>query len=575
MERGPDGKVRAVNHILKDGADSVGIDMAMLRVWINIGCEGKYWLNNLHDPFSGRKQKPLDLNDLRLNARADSELTREEKARREELRQLYGNDVGKDWAEAHRRNPHLLAYLASYGPTHLEKAPGGKKYLLDPTNPEQKARLVNGKKVFAENCAECHSSKQPIYALAETKAQKDKFLFDSVMAPDFRTHNTLSDDVRYSVARPGMGLNLARALGTNAVDGDIWAQLSSRDYKALPPLRPMRLRYRIGPDKQLAAKPYKEGPDDKDLVIDFAPPGGGRGYYRTASLVSMWATAPYLHNNSLGDYYVINTKTKQKFLFPNDGRDLMDTDGTPLTIDTSVEGRMKMFDDAVEKLLWPEKRRYYIKRTETDCYLVTLTDLRPLIERLAPGLLIEAMLELTEESTLRQIEEYGREEMWPPEKIEAKKREALLKARATLAEALKQVNPTDPVAAKAKLLEVVKEKLVMDLAAVVGPEQAAALTARLKTLYGELDKKLLATLTLRTLKIPKGTPVNLYFNLGPGAIPYALKAQFKYHDDPAQLAKALLQLSECPDLIEDKGHTYGEKLCDQDKRDLIEFLKTL
>ena len=34
-------------------------------------------------------------------------------------------------------------------------------------------------------------------------------------------------------------------------------------------------------------------------------------------------------------------------------------------------------------------------------------------------------------------------------------------------------------------------------------------------------------------------------------------------------------LSDCPDLVEDRGHTYGADLSEQDKKDLIEFLKTL
>ena len=42
----------------------------------------------------------------------------------------------------------------------------------------------------------------------------------------------------------------------------------------------------------------------------------------------MWATAPYFHNNALGKF----------------------------TNDPSVEGRMAAFDDAVHKLLWPERR---------------------------------------------------------------------------------------------------------------------------------------------------------------------------------------------------------------------------
>ncbi len=57
-------------------------------------------------------------------------------------------------------------------------------------------------------------------------------------------------------------------------------------------------------------------------------PGGGRGYYRTASLTSIWATAPYLHNNSVGVFVK----------------------------DPSVQGRMTAFNDAIVKMLWPERR---------------------------------------------------------------------------------------------------------------------------------------------------------------------------------------------------------------------------
>src|SRR5262249_24082438 len=74
-ERTPDGAPRIVNHVLKDGADSVGIDMALLRVWINIGCEGRYWIDTLYNPGTGHRQRPLGLDDLRLNTRDDKELT--------------------------------------------------------------------------------------------------------------------------------------------------------------------------------------------------------------------------------------------------------------------------------------------------------------------------------------------------------------------------------------------------------------------------------------------------------------------------------------------------------------------
>ena len=70
--------------------------------------------------------------------------------------------------------------------------------------------------------------------------------------------------------------------------------------------------------------------------------GGGRGYYRTASLVSIWATAPLLHNNSVGTFV-----------------------GDP-----SVKGRIAAFNDAIRKLLWPAHATdRSIKRVSTRTYL--------------------------------------------------------------------------------------------------------------------------------------------------------------------------------------------------------------
>jgi hypothetical protein len=35
----------------------------------------------------------------------------------------------------------------------------------------------------------------------------------------------------------------------------------------------------------------------------------------------------------------------------------------------------------------------------------------------------------------------------------------------------------------------------------------------------------------------------------------------------------LIEVNTCPDFIEDRGHTYGRDLSDQDKRALIEYVK--
>jgi len=69
-----------------------------------------------------------------------------------------------------------------------------------------------------------------------------------------------------------------------------------------------------------------ENPFDKTEPISFPIRHGG--YYRTPSLINVWATAPFFENNMLGKY----------------------------TGDPSLQGRITAFDDAATKLLWPEKR---------------------------------------------------------------------------------------------------------------------------------------------------------------------------------------------------------------------------
>src|SRR4029434_7690198 len=80
--------------------------------------------------------------------------------------------------------------------------------------------------------------------------------------------------------------------------------------------------------------PIKFKPKEKDV----AP-----GYYRPPPLVTVWGSAPLLHTTTLGKF----------------------------TPDPPVAGRMDTFNDAIEKLLWPEKRlnKDSIWRTQNECIL--------------------------------------------------------------------------------------------------------------------------------------------------------------------------------------------------------------
>ena len=279
-----DGSKRQVHHILKDGADSVGIAGASLRVYVNIGMCGDYSTTR-HDPIYGVKksQEPFDM------ARARSEC--------------------EDWRNTEARMPAAEAFLKTLSPPRLADAPGGQGYLTAAADNIEVLRL--GKTAYADKCAICHSSKQPPAGIAGT-ADAVAWYRQSVLAPDFLTGNFLSDDQRYPVTV--IGTNIARAMGSNAMRGHIWDQFSSETYKALPPVKLVKNLY---------------NPRDPARPITFDAPGGGRGYYRTASLTGLWATAPYLHNNSVGVFIK----------------------------DPSVSARMAAFADGMEKLLWPEKRQ--------------------------------------------------------------------------------------------------------------------------------------------------------------------------------------------------------------------------
>jgi|SRR5579863_88438 hypothetical protein len=275
-----DGSIQQVHHILKDGADSIGIAGASLRVYVNIGMCSDYWLT-LHDAVEGiGPQKPFVI----TKARADC----------------------ADFRATEARMADAEAFLKTIGPMYLKDAPGGSSYLT-----ADQAILKRGKLVFAEQCAHCHSSKRPPKEIEGNSSAVLDWYRQSVLADDFLAHNFLSDDDRHPVTE--IGTNISRTAGSNAMAGHIWDNFSSQTYKDLPAVGTIHGLYN-------PVKPSKP--------INFELQGGGRGYYRTPTLISVWATAPYFHNNSLGIY----------------------------TKDPTVGGRMVAFDDGMKKLLWPETR---------------------------------------------------------------------------------------------------------------------------------------------------------------------------------------------------------------------------
>jgi len=277
-----------VPYILKDGADSVDVPGATIRVYINIGMYSQHWMQQ-HQPLIGlTPQKPFSIKTAQENS--------------------------VFWNATQQKVGNIAKFFEQLTSYRLADAPGGSDVMT-----KDEAVLTRGKIVFAENCAQCHSSKQP-----KPGEDAEKYFAEEVVKPDFLTANFLSDERRHPVTK--IKTNSARALGTNAKRGHVWNWFSSETYKNLP--SPGSIEY---------WNPYSEAEES------FAIPAGGTGYYRTPSLISCWSSAPFFHNNALGKY----------------------------TGDPSVAGRMEAFDDAVKKLLWPASRpgKESIWRTSQECQI--------------------------------------------------------------------------------------------------------------------------------------------------------------------------------------------------------------
>jgi mono/diheme cytochrome c family protein len=618
---------KGVYRILKDGADALGLKWALMRVPINIGCEGEYWIDHLFLPASGKEQRPfripevvaafdekerqevfenlgIGVAELAKQQRRDLGIGSPENGStelaRKQLRELlesvpglksryrspYGKEAfGQDWQEAWRRVDSLTAYLVSYEPARLKDAAtratnpddveAAKKSLPDDKD------VKRGVEVFAQQCARCHNSKP----LKDPKKPPTDPRF-------YQDENFLADDERYPVTYPGLGTNMARALATNAVDHDVWAEFSSREYKALPsvaPLSPLRLRVPVFPPNAPLPAFFRA-----PIPVEFDPPAGGRGYYRTPSLISMWATAPYLHNNSVGDYYVVLERDKdrkpiKKGWFPNDGRrigkKLPDGTWVDYEIDVSVEGRLKMFEDGVRKLLNPAKRHGWVKRTSAPSALVPdqAAFIQQLIGSIAQNVLrdqvravlkehnlvpahIDSVLQVIDASLQRTVKEVLKD-------VEVSRRFALAALHLRARDHADRLFDLlfDDVSSSPELKLLLSKPALKNL-----PLRLATLKLTLRREFlARLDRLDDAVAAGAMWKVPAGTPVNLYANLPVGRLPHALLAHVRLRDDPRALAQALLSMSACPDLVEDSGHIYGKDLPDADKEALIAFLKTL
>jgi hypothetical protein len=185
--------------------------------------------------------------------------------------------------------------------------------------------VARGRDVFASNCARCHSS------LSEEKAgpfaNRD---FTAIDQEGLRA-DWMGNDQSTLVSE--VGTFRCRALHSNHMKGHVWEQYGSETLRSRP------------------GDPALTDPGD-----------GGRGSYRNISLLSVWAHAPFMHNNALGPELCGRPATKTNDFYRSsyvtaDGKPLEDSKAPACSAyDPSVEGRFTLFKASMRDLLNPEQR---------------------------------------------------------------------------------------------------------------------------------------------------------------------------------------------------------------------------
>jgi hypothetical protein len=458
--------------VLKDGADSVGALGALNRVFINIGLFSEEWLEHFKPLIGGKKITPIPIKVARNNS-------------------AY-------WQANENQTPNLaLFFLATAKPDYLKNAPGSEAYLT-----ADAATLTRGKAAFGERCARCHSSKLPEKAYTFfpnngcvgkdylkcwnaywdwTKTEEfKKEMQQIVQADDFLKDNFLSTELRVPVTL--LETNACSPLATNAIAGNIWDNFSSQSYKDLPSVGTITVHHPVTGEPR-----------------EYTMPAGGRGYTRPASLISLWSTAPFLLNNTVGDF-----------------------NPSP-----SVKDRMQSFDGSIEQMLWPEKRKGNINY------------------KAASGKTLPGWIDRTYDTSYLRV------------------------AKGYLPNFLQKIQPLLGVLRHGSFfneegieLGPIPKGTPVNLLSNIDLDKREGVIANVK------HKRQIAELLIRIKRDLKALPQN--------ATDEQARKVF------ANLVEPLLEASKCPDFVVNRGHYFGTDyfkeepgLSDEDKRALIEFLKTL
>ncbi|MBN8463874.1 MAG: cytochrome c [Dechloromonas sp.] len=329
-----------VHHILKGGEDSIGGLEAIQRVYFNIGsCSEQCWVNHFADMRQvdpeqrGFGQTPFDIG----QCRRDCPNFRAVEDRLQTLLDFFASaESDQTDLAAARANQRKAAYTTADLAADLDKEFG-------------KGAVTRGRTVFAENCARCHSS------IPESAG--GAFANRDFAAPnDAHPRKVRADFLGNDQATPvtEVGTFRCRSLHSNHKAGHLYMEYASDTLRKQPVVADI-------PERQ----------ELKD---------GGRGYYRNISLVNVWATAPFMHNNAIGPEICgkpanqANDFHRARYV-DRDGK-LLAEQPDCLRYDASVDGRFDLYKRSMHELLNPKERG--TKRTLTNADLIIDVGIRPL-----------------------------------------------------------------------------------------------------------------------------------------------------------------------------------------------------
>ena len=306
-------KTEPVHHILKGGEDNVGALEAIQRVYFNIGsCAEQCWLNHLPDLRAldpsrrNAGQTPMRIGQCRRDCAS--------------------------FRAIEDRLGDVADFFFAERPTDLWQARGLASRAELETQLETEfgeGSIALGRDVFAKTCAQCHSSQPEPHEFVDFHETVEG---DPTLRKDF-----LSNEFPYPVT--DIGTYAGRAMHSNHMPGRVWEQYAALD---------------------LRERKSVEGL--KEITKD-----NGRGYYRPPSLLSVWAHAPFMHNNAIGPE-LCGKGTDDLYVSPyvDENNKPMADPPACLPFDPSVEGRYDLFKKSIRALLYPETRLRKVNLTDED-----------------------------------------------------------------------------------------------------------------------------------------------------------------------------------------------------------------